>query len=190
MASQTPEQCALLSLPPEVRNRISEAVSIVHEDNHEPNYFRTCRQIREEGLKLFYATHTFFFTGQAHSSQRWAGTSCQHFITCIGPRKAALLEHFRFSVSDLFSRDEALADIRVTVDPEKLRILDVSFAREDIADADVAALTASKDSLNSVWSKLPSTNRVGFLRTLTALVPRKVSIKGASVDEQMEILSL
>lgn len=52
-------QRSFLSLAPELRNAIYEAVIASHDLCTQPILFRTCRQIRAEALVLFYSTHCF-----------------------------------------------------------------------------------------------------------------------------------
>lgn len=190
MPANQQEQSPLFGLPAELRNRIYEIVSIVHTSNAEPALFSTCRKIREEGLELFYTTHTFSFKAAKSFSGPWPAERYHHFLTCLGASKAIMIEHLAFHIrcQKALERDTSgeMTHVAVTLDARTPRILDARFSRGNVAKEHVAALNEARDGLNAVWQGHPS--KVGILRTLPALVPRKIRIEEADEDDERSSL--
>lgn len=188
MAENEQPECPLFKLPSEIRNGIYEYVSVAHDSHREPSIFRTCRRIRNEGLKLFYATHVFRFEATTHYGP-WEATHYHHFLTRIGADKAAKIEHLQFDVDDEVRsygmENKEIVSIFVTVHAKEPRILKTCFLRDDVRGDDVASLQATKDAINSAWESHPEPTKVGIMRTLAHLVPSRVRFEGKAEDSDV-----
>lgn len=180
-------QSPLFALPAELRNRIYEHAALAQKSNKEPSILCTCRQIRCEGLKLFYAAHAFNFLAEIGSLQRWDAKEYHHFLTSLGANKAVWIEHLRFQLADeydyLMGRKVEELFIDVTLDANKAEVGRASYSRGDVAAENVAALQNATMALNSAWTAHPNPTKAGLLRTLPALVPLEVTIGDGRADE-------
>ena len=186
MAVSLQVQSPLFKLSGELRNRIYEQVSINHPNNHEPALFLTCRQIRNEGRKLFYATHTFVLSAKDRMN-RMDPTNYQHFLTRLGVDKAAMIEHLRIEVGNNLRHfqnpqaESVFVDVRV--DAGKAEVLSACFSHEGVSKKAVGTLETAKNALNAAWATHENPTKIGLLRTLPALVPQKVKVgDGNDVD--------
>ncbi|KAK4549861.1 hypothetical protein LTR36_005162 [Oleoguttula mirabilis] len=87
------ERCALLSLPPELRNRIYRFVLVESDDIHvaatgplpvEPGFLRTCSQVRNESSAIYYKKNKFNFVVKNHNARlyvQWAEASFKHYTS-------------------------------------------------------------------------------------------------------------
>ena len=190
MAENEQPQCPFFRLPSEIRNKIYEDVSIAHNSNREPSIFRTCRRIHNEGLKLFYATHAFRFEARTHW-RPWEAEQYHHFLTRLGADKTTMMEHLQFDIEDetRFYAAEHKEDISifVSVHAKEPRILETCFSRDDVRGDHVASLEARKDAINGAWESHPEPMKVGFIRTLAALVPSYVKLEGEEEDWEVKV---
>jgi hypothetical protein len=118
--------CHLLKLPSELRNQIYELVLVATHDidantwcatrrfksyytratikySMEPALLATCKQIRGEGLPIFYGQNTFF--AKRGNAAWW------NFLRHIGPTKRAMVENLKlFSVHNRVLTEEEAAE--------------------------------------------------------------------------------
>ena len=92
---QAHNQEVLSILPPELRNKIYRNVLILHipidvaKDDviSHTSLLRTCRQIRTEGIKLFYAENSFRFAfineNETKVPTRWLASLSEEYARCI-----------------------------------------------------------------------------------------------------------
>lgn len=175
-------QSPLFKLSGELRNRIYEQVSIDHPNNHEPSLFATCNQIRSEGLKLFYATHTFLFPAKQLEPSEKQPTAYHHLLTSVAAEKAERIEHLRFQVQNqerYFTNPDAEAIfVDIKIHAGRAEVVSAGFSPPGVSQKATEKLEKARRDLNAAWKAHENPTKVGLLRTLLALVPQEVRMEG------------
>ena len=147
MAGATePKQCPILTLPPELRNRIYELVLIENtridtytwnqrptkehlrgnsrvdflEYRSEPALVQTCTTIREEGLPVFYGSN--IFESILNKQTVW-----QYWLSNLRPEKSKMIRHLRVDNGsfDCQSVEEAfrmLSDAHAYIEEQHIKV--------------------------------------------------------------------
>lgn len=148
-----PSPFGLLDLPPELWIRICRLIvedwHIIHVHQnmdhsrslktiYQPAITRTCRIIRGEILKYFYANNRF----EVHCTWRWPNEHPAAWLSCIGPKNYTLIRSCRICTH---AHDYVVWNKVKELDTEDARILLSEEANE--AEQEFARF---KDSLKSV----------------------------------------
>ena len=121
--SQTPEIFRLLDLPPEIRKMIYGFASTSNKSYAEPPFLRVCRQIRSEGLNIFYSTHIFKIVahrddathGNYPEAQCHSRPWVEQLISRVGTRNASKIRHLRFKIGALECESTSFAFLVVHI---------------------------------------------------------------------------